>query len=97
MRFPTKPTLNSRPATYSWTRTSSNCSSICATRRLRARLLVHTAPLSIPTLASSAAGFTIADDQVFKPRVAVDPLAQVEDQIGSANPGEPAEVAIANR
>ncbi len=31
-----------------------------ATRFLRARLEVHTAPLSIPTLASSAAGFTMA-------------------------------------
>jgi hypothetical protein len=60
IRFPTKPTLNSLPATYSWTSTSSNCSSIWATRFFSARLLVQTAPLSIPTLASSAAGLTIA-------------------------------------
>jgi hypothetical protein len=56
IRLPTKPTLNSRPGTYSWTSTSSNCSSIWATRFLSARFEVQTAPLSIPTLASSAEG-----------------------------------------
>src|SRR5438309_4465921 len=29
-RFPTKPTLNSRPPMYSWTSTSSNCSVMAA-------------------------------------------------------------------
>ena len=60
IRLPTKPTLNSRPATYSWTSTSSNCSSMRATRFLSARFEVQTAPLSMPTLASSADGFTMA-------------------------------------
>src|SRR5437867_2724058 len=32
VRLPTRPTLNSRPATYSCTSTSSNCSVIAATR-----------------------------------------------------------------
>ena len=37
-----------------------------------------------------------ADDVVLEPRVAVDPLAEVEDQVGAADPGEPAEVAEAD-
>lgn len=56
---PTKPMLNSRPATYSCTSTVSHCSTVSASRFLRARLEVTTEPASIPTLASSAAGFTI--------------------------------------
>src|SRR6058998_1299653 len=36
-RFPTKPTLNSRPPMYSWTSTSSNCS-VMAARRARSDL-----------------------------------------------------------
>ena len=152
IRLPMKPTLNSRPATYSCTRTSSNCSSIWATRRLSARLEVQTAPLSMPTLASSAAGLTMAgsgnsaglllawarvkagtgrpaaassvlatcfrwamvvaqcrqpvkgtpvsssvpDDEVFVAGVAVDPFAEIEDQVGPPDAGEPAEVAEAD-
>ena len=153
IRLPTKPTLNSRPATYSWTSTSSNCSSIRATRFLSARLEVQTAPLSIPTLASSADGFTMAgsgnsagvllawasvnagtgrpaadeqrvgdvlpvadgggpvpaageghtgelegaDDEILEAGVAVDPLAQVEDEVGTPDARQPAEVAQPNR
>ena len=113
---------------------------------------MQTAPLSMPTLASSAAGFTMAGsgnsagvllawarvkagtgtpgrreqgvghvlpvadgggpvpaageghagelegahDVVLEPGVPVDPLAEIEDQIGAADPGEPAEVAQAD-
>ena len=57
---PTNPTLNSRPVTYSCTITSSKCSSIWETRARSARREVQTAPASMPTLASSAAGFTMA-------------------------------------
>ena len=37
-----------------------------------------------------------ADHVVLVPGVAVDPLAEVEDQVGAADPGEPAEVAQAD-
>src|SRR5438067_670344 len=59
-RFPTKPTLNSRPPMYSWTSTSSNCS-VMAARRARSDLRsLTTEPRSSPALASSAAGLTMA-------------------------------------
>ena len=113
---------------------------------------MQTAPLSMPTLASSAAGFTMAgsgksaglvglgqrecrdrepaaesrvlatcfrwqtvmgqarhpvngvagqlqgaDHEVLEAGVAVHPLAEVEDQVGPADPVEPAEVAQADR
>src|SRR5207237_946950 len=55
-RLPTNPTLNSRPAMYSWTRTSSNCSVIAATRARNALRSVTTAPRFTPPLAHPAAG-----------------------------------------
>ena len=126
---------------------------LSATRFLSARLEVQTAPLSMPTLASSAEGLTMAgrgnsagvllacarvkagtgspaadkqrvgdvlpvadgggpgaaagerhagqleraDDEVLELGVAVDPLAEIEDQVGPADPAEPAEVAQADR
>jgi hypothetical protein len=36
------------------------------------------------------------DDKVLEAGVAVDPLAQIEDQVGPANPREPAEIAHAD-
>src|SRR2546422_168696 len=59
-RSPTNPTLSSRPATYCWTRTSSNCSVIAATRALSALRSATTEPRSSPALASSAAGLMMA-------------------------------------
>src|SRR6476660_787259 len=38
-----------------------------------------------------------AHDQILEPGVSVDALAEIEDQIGSPYPGEPAEVAITHR
>src|SRR4051794_37732747 len=38
-----------------------------------------------------------ANDQVLEPGVAVDAFAEIEDQVGPADPGEPAEIAVADR
>src|SRR5436309_15699890 len=35
-----------------------------------------------------------AHDEIFEARVAVDPLAEIEDEVGPANPGEPAEIPV---
>src|SRR6478609_7345378 len=83
--LPTNPTLNSRPGTYCWIRTSSHCSSCSASRFLRLRRL-------------AAAGVRHADeleganDEILVLRVAVEPFTEVEDDVGLPGLGDPGEV-----
>src|SRR3990172_1780382 len=58
--LPTIPTANSLPPTYCCTSAVPYSRSMCATLRRSCRWLVATDAWSIPTLASSAAGFTMA-------------------------------------
>src|SRR3990172_932694 len=60
MVLPTIPTANSRPPMYCCTSAEPYSFSTYATRRLSCRWLVTTEAWSIPTLASSAAGLTMA-------------------------------------
>ena len=150
---PTKPTLNSRPATYSWTSTSSHMAVTLVSRSRSASGVRQTEPSSMPTLASSIDGLTmtgyrspsgstgsctsakrgtgdagrleqrvghvlpVADGDgpgaaagkghpgqlqrghhvVLEARVAVDALAEVEDQVGLLATIEPGEVAQVHR
>ena len=58
--FPTKPTLNSRPGTICWIRTSAPLLQLLRHPLLEWRREVQTAPASMPREASSAAGLTMA-------------------------------------